>query len=54
LGVSYGTFRKLIKEGVAPPPIDMGLGRFIFDREAMDAAMETRGAFNGARLRRCA
>jgi excisionase family DNA binding protein len=41
-GVSYNTFRKLIREGVAPAPIDLGLGRFIFDRTAMDAALESR------------
>jgi excisionase family DNA binding protein len=42
-GVSYGTFRKLIREGVAPAPIDLGVGRFIFDRAALDAALEARG-----------
>ena len=39
-GVSYNTFRKLIREGVAPAPIDLGLGRFIFDRKALDAAID--------------
>jgi excisionase family DNA binding protein len=42
LGVSYNTFRKLIREGDAPAPIDLGLGRSIFDRTALDAALEAR------------
>ena len=45
-GVSYQTFRKLIREGVAPAPIDLGLGRFIFDRVALDAAFEVRSGNN--------
>ncbi len=31
-GVCYGTFRKLMEEGIAPAPTDLGLGQLIFDR----------------------
>jgi hypothetical protein len=42
-GVSYNTFKKLIRLGVAPQPIDMPeLGRLLFDREQLDVAMDSR------------
>ena len=43
-GVSYNTFRKLVREGYAPAPVDIGLGRMIFDRVAMDRAMDAASA----------
>jgi hypothetical protein len=40
-GCSAGTFKKLIRLGVVPPPIEMrGCERNIFDRHALDAAMD--------------
>jgi hypothetical protein len=40
-GVSYNTFRKLIDLGIVPKPMNMpGLGRLMFDRLALDAAMD--------------
>jgi predicted site-specific integrase-resolvase len=39
-GVSYNTFRKLVREGLVPPPIDLGLGRQIFDREQHERAFD--------------
>jgi hypothetical protein len=42
-GVSYNTFAKLIRLGIAPAPIDMPeLGRLLFDREQLDVAMDSR------------
>ena len=42
-GVSYNTFRKLVREGLVPPPMDMPeLGRDLFDRLALDAAIDAR------------
>jgi predicted DNA-binding transcriptional regulator AlpA len=44
-GVSPGTFRKLVDQGIAPPPIRLGSkGKQIFDKLALDAAMEARSA----------
>jgi hypothetical protein len=41
--VSPGTFKKLVREGIAPQPIRLGLkGKQIFDRLALDAAMDAR------------
>jgi excisionase family DNA binding protein len=42
-GVSYNTFRKLVRDGLVPPPMAMPeLGRNLFDRLALDAAMDAR------------
>jgi predicted DNA-binding transcriptional regulator AlpA len=42
-GVSPGTFKKLVTQGIAPPPIRLGTkGKQIFDRQALDAAMDAR------------
>jgi hypothetical protein len=39
-GVSPGTFRKLVRLGLAPAPLNLpGLDRNIWDRQALDAAM---------------
>jgi hypothetical protein len=39
-GVSYNTFRKLVKLGVAPPPLYiLQLGRELFDKEQQDQAI---------------
>jgi hypothetical protein len=44
-GVSPGTFRKLVRLGLAPEPLKLpGLDRNIFDRQALDAAMNTLSA----------
>jgi hypothetical protein len=38
-GVSYQTFRKLVREGAVPPPMEVpGLGRKLFDRELQEEA----------------
>ncbi len=40
-GVSYNTFRKLIELGAVPKPMSIpGLGRLMFDRKALDAALD--------------
>jgi len=40
-GVSYNTFRKLTEIGAVPKPMNIpGLGRLMFDRKALDAAMD--------------
>jgi hypothetical protein len=42
-GVSPGTFRKLVRLGIAPPPLRLPeIDRNIYDREAIDAAMTAR------------
>jgi predicted DNA-binding transcriptional regulator AlpA len=41
-GVSRGTFLKLVDLGIAPQPLDLGLKRNVYDREALDAAMTAR------------
>jgi len=39
-GVSYNTFRKLVKRGVAPPPLYIPeLGRELYDKEQQDQAI---------------
>ena len=48
-GVSPGTFKKLVRRGLAPAPLKLpGLDRNVFDRfeldRAMDAARQTEGA----------
>jgi excisionase family DNA binding protein len=45
-GVSYHTFRRLVRDGIAPPPMSVpGLGRMLFDREQQERAMDAlRGA----------
>ena len=32
-GVSYHTFRRLLRDGFAPKPVNIGTGRMIFDRK---------------------
>jgi excisionase family DNA binding protein len=40
-GVSYNTFRRLVRDGVPPPPMNVPeLGRMLFDREEQERAME--------------
>jgi predicted site-specific integrase-resolvase len=40
MGVSAGTFRKLVKLGVVPAPMNIPeVNRNIYDREAIDKAM---------------
>jgi predicted site-specific integrase-resolvase len=40
-GVSYNTFRRLVRDGIAPPPMSVpGLGRMLFDREQQEHAMD--------------
>ena len=40
-GVSYNTFRRLVRDGIAPPPMSVpGLGRMLFDREQQERAMD--------------
>jgi hypothetical protein len=44
-GCSVGTFKRLVKLGVAPGPIDLaGLERNIYDRRALDAALARAGS----------
>ena len=39
-GVSYNTFRKMVRLGVAPPPLHIPeLGRDLFDKEQQDQAI---------------
>lgn len=47
-GVSQNTYRKFIREGIAPPPIRLGRkGKMIFDRIAQDAALDAHGKRGG-------
>jgi hypothetical protein len=47
-GVSPGTFRKLIRLGLAPAPLKLpGLDRNIWDRRALDAAMSALAGRDG-------
>ena len=40
-GVSPGTFRKLVRLGLAPAPLELpGLDRKVFDRFELDRAMD--------------
>jgi hypothetical protein len=42
-GVSYNTFKKLVRLGIAPGPIQIPeLGRLLFDRKQQDAAISAR------------
>jgi hypothetical protein len=42
-GVSYNTFKKLVRLGVAPGPVNIPeLGRLLFDRKQQDAAISAR------------
>jgi hypothetical protein len=44
LDVSPGTFRKMVRLGLIPPPLDLpGIDRRIHDRLALDRAIEARG-----------
>lgn len=43
LGVAQNTLRKMTRLGLAPAPLDLpGMGRIIYDRIEIDAAMEAR------------
>ena len=49
IGVSPGTFRKLVRLGVMPPPLNIpDLTRNIYDRVQLDAAIEARAVRHGA------
>jgi hypothetical protein len=38
--VSYNTFRRLVRDGIAPPRMSVpGLGRMLFDREQQERAI---------------
>jgi hypothetical protein len=40
-GVSPNTYRKLVRDGVAPGPLPIdGLGRLLFDRQQQDRAID--------------
>jgi hypothetical protein len=42
-GVCPNTFRKLVRDGIAPGPLSCpGLGRLLFDREEQDRAIDAR------------
>ena len=50
-GVSLGTFKKLVRLGLAPAPLRLpGLDRNVFDRLALDRAMDAarRDSYSGA------
>jgi hypothetical protein len=50
-GVSPGTFRKMRRLGLAPPPMDLpGIDRRIYDRLALDRAIESCGGVAPARV----
>ena len=39
-GISYNTFRRLVRDGIAPPPMNVPeLGRMLFDREEQERAI---------------
>jgi hypothetical protein len=39
--VSYNTFQRLVRDGIAPPPMSVpGLGRMLFDREQQKRAID--------------
>ena len=47
-GVSPGTFRRLVRLGIAPRPLKFpDVDRNIYDREAIDAAMSARAMRHG-------
>jgi hypothetical protein len=48
-GVSPNTYKRLYREGLAPGPIAIpGLDRHIFDRAALDRAMDAAGGTEAA------
>jgi hypothetical protein len=48
-GSSPNTFRKLVREGIAPGPIyTPGMGRKLFDRLAQDQAIDARSTVQSA------
>jgi hypothetical protein len=48
-GVSPGTFKKMVRLGLAPPPLNLsGLERNIWDKHVLDRAMDARGNAGGA------
>jgi hypothetical protein len=48
MGVSPGSFRKLVRLGIAPQPLKIPeIDRNIFDRQAIDAAMTARSMRHG-------
>jgi len=51
MGVSPGTFRKLVRLGIAPQPLNIPeINRNVYDRVQIDAAMEARAMRHGAAL----
>jgi hypothetical protein len=48
MGVSPGTFRKLVRLGIMPQPLNIPeIERNVFDRQAIDDAMSARAASHG-------
>jgi hypothetical protein len=48
-GVSPGTFKKMVELGIAPPPMQLrGIDRRVYDRHAIDRAMNAHGADSAA------
>jgi hypothetical protein len=42
-GVSLNLFMKLVRAGIAPPPVNLPVGRFLFDRHELDRAIDSLG-----------
>jgi hypothetical protein len=40
-GVSLFIFMKLVRAGIAPPPLNLPIGCFLFDRHELDRAIES-------------
>ena len=50
-GVSLGTFRKMMRLGLVPRPLQMpGMSRLIWDRDALAAAMTRLGGINNPKI----
>ena len=48
MGVSAGTFRKLVRLGIMPPPLNIPeIERNVFDRVQIDASIEARARRHG-------
>jgi hypothetical protein len=46
-GVSAGTHRKMVRLGIAPPPMDLpGIDRRLYDRLAQERAIDARSGVN--------
>ena len=37
---SEGSFEKMVAEGIMPPPLNLGIRRRLWDRRALDAALD--------------